>query len=62
MYTLGPQTYGWPLGEKNVQDLTSKVRRLTWHLRRLRCHEYGWPLGEKNVQDLTSKVRRLRIG
>ena len=30
--------YEWPLGAKNVQDLTSKVRRLRWHLRCLRCH------------------------
>ncbi len=30
--------YKWPLGAKNVLDLTSKVRRLRCHLRRLRCH------------------------
>ncbi len=42
-----PQPYKWPLGaktkkqtqkQKNVLDLTSKVRRLRWHLRRVRWH------------------------
>ena len=34
----GTINYEWPLGAKNVQDLSSKVRRLRCHLRRLRCH------------------------
>ncbi len=37
-YTIMLEMYEWPLGAKNVQDLTSKVRRLRCHVRRLRCH------------------------